>query len=301
MTPTLAYALRRAAASVRRSPKLQAVALATIALAAAVLLTALGALHAVDRAADRWQAGARVVAFLGPSLPADRLEVLRLTVATWEGVDRVRLVDTGEAVAELRRTLGADPELRAAITPDLVPPSLEIDLAPPARTPEALSVLASRLQAQAGVEAVDWGADLLERLEGVRRGLELAGLGVAALVALAVIFIISNTVRLALYARREELAIMQLVGASHGFIRVPYHLEAAFQGAGGAGLAALALWATHRTLLPGPDPSLAFEALRVPLPWPPAGWILAVVVGAAAVGVLASHLATGRYLRGADG
>lgn len=291
------YALRRALASIRRSARLQAVAWATIALAVAVLIAALTAVHAVERLADRWTEGTQLVAFLGPDVDADRLDVLQLTAAGWPEVATARAVDQAAAVAELQQTLGDAPELRAALTPDLVPASLEITLRTPG-DPAVVDALSRRLQGLAGVESVDWGADLLARVEAVRRALRLGALVVAALVALAVIFIISNTVRLALYARRDELSIMQLVGATHGFIRVPYHLEAAVQGAGGAGLAAGALWVVHRLALPGPEPSLTLDALRLPVAWPPSLWIAGTIVGAAAVGVLASHVATGRYLRG---
>ena len=90
---------------------------------------------------------------------------------------------------------------------------------------------------------------------------------------------------------------MQLVGATDRFIRTPYYLEGAFQGTVGALLAVALLWLVWRTLLPA-DGVLELDLVKVPVRFLGGRLLVVIVLGAGVVGVLASHLSTGRFLRG---
>jgi cell division transport system permease protein len=144
---------------------------------------------------------------------------------------------------------------------------------------------------------VDYGTEWLERLELFLRRARAAGLGLLVLVALATAVLVSNTMRLAVYARREEIEIMKLVGATDAFVGAPFLLEGLLQGALAGGLAALALLGLQAALLPrlaavvGPLAALPAGAA---LPWP---LLLGLPVGGAAIGLLASGLAILRFLR----
>lgn len=285
--------------TVRHAPALQLVAVSTVAIAVAVLVVLWTLVGTVDGVVDRWTTHARVVAFFAADTPADRLEVARLTVATWDEVSNVRLIDQGAALDELKATLGAEADIEA-LEPGLIPPSLEVSVRPAHRTPDGLQAVATRLRSlgSANIEAVDYGRDLVERLGGLADALRLIGWVLGAVVAFAVVFIISNTVRLTLYARRDELEIMQLVGATPGFIRAPVYVEGALQGLIGAGIAT-GLLSFGVTAAFGGPPELRLGGLAIQLPPPPTQLLVAVALGAALVGLLASHLAATRYLRGA--
>lgn len=292
----------QAARTVRASPVVQLVAVSTIAVALMVLgAVGLGLIN-LDRMVDRWRADADLVVFAAPRLPDAELPRLAATIAAVDGVAGTRALDRDAALADLRAAFPDDAPLLDGLDRALLPAVIEVRLAE--RTPEARSAVAERLRALRGldaVEAVDDGADLLARLERVRTAAGAAGAVMAALAVLSVVFIISNTIRLTLYARRDELEIMQLVGATDAFIRAPCYLEGAFQGAAGAVAAALGLWLLWRAappdalmlggLVEGPEAGLVFL---------PAGLIAAGIAGAALVGALASHLATGRFLRRDD-
>lgn len=289
-------ALVTAARSIAASPVVQLVAISTIAVALLVLGAVGLVVTHLDHLVDRWTGGADVLAFAGPDTPDAELPALAATIAAWPEVEATRTRGRAEALDDLRQSFPADPRLLDELDPEVLPAVIEVTLAPAHRTPAARAALADRLRALpplTAADAVDDGRDLQDRLERLRALARGGGAIMAILALLAVVFIISNTIRLTLYARRDELEILRLVGATDAFIRAPCAIEGAFQGAAGALAATALLYILTRTLPLG-------DALDAPLGFLPPGLIVAGVIGAALVGVIASHLATGRYLHGRD-
>ena len=153
-----------------------------------------------------------------------------------------------------------------------------------------------RLSKLPGVDDVDYGREWLDRLEALARALRAAGAGATALVLGAAILVVANTIRLAVYARRDEIEIMKLVGATDGYVRLPFLLEGALQGLAGAGLALLGLWAVQQWLLPRAAVAFSFAAgAAIPILHAPEA--LSLLAFGAAVGLVGSYLAVARFLR----
>jgi cell division transport system permease protein len=295
------YFAGKAAQSVRQSVVMQLVAVTTIAVAVLVLAGLLTVLRNVDHVAARWVHDARLIAFLADDVTPTQLAAAAEAARGWPGVVDVATRSRAEARAELAEALGPDGALLEAVDPAVVPASIELAVAPDHADAAGRRALADRLRALPGIGAVDevtYGADLLERLRGLRDLLRVGGLVVGLLVALAVVFIVSNTIRLALFARREELEIMQLVGATDGFIRAPCYLEGAFQGVAGGLLAVALLSGLLSVLRDRGGAVLGVGVGGVPVEGLPPTVMVALVGGAGLVAVLASHLAATRFLRG---
>ncbi len=300
MTRWLRYFLGKAAAQIKATPVVQLVSTTTIAVSLMVLGVVLTLVYNVEQLAERWSQEVRIIAFLTEDASTDALERAEATIATWPEVLAVSSRTRLAAMEELRASLASDAPLLDGIDPSLVPASLEVTLRTQHRGEATMAEVAQRVRALDGlgeVDHVDYGRDLVARLHALADLLRLGGLVVGALVALAVVFIISNTVRLGLYARREELEIMQLVGATDRFIRAPFYLEGAFQGMIGALTGLLLLWFVYRLILPAGDPVIHLDLLTVRLDFPPVIAQLSLVTGSTFVGVLASHLSTTRFLR----
>ena len=293
----LRYFTRQALGSMRQAPWVQLVAVSTIGISLLVLSAFLMVLSNVDALSQAWGQSVRLVAFLKETAtPADRGDLAQ-RIGAWPEVATVTVRTPEEALAEFKAELGGDGALVDGLGAELMPASLEIDLRPEQRGEAMLAALAERLRALPQMSSVDdiaYGQDILERLRGFRDILRLAGLVVSGLVALAVVFIVSNTVRLAMFARREEIEIMHLVGATERFIRAPFYIEGALQGVLGAGVATGLLYALWRFLVPGGETTLhgiPFDFLA----WPT---LAGIAAGAGLVGVLASHFSVGSFLRG---
>jgi len=300
MMHRLGWFVTQAARSMGASPVVQVVAVSTIAVALMVLGAVGIGLVNLDGLIDRWRADADLVVFARPGTPDDALPGLAARIEALPGVAATRALDRDAALADLGSAFPDDAPLLDGIDRALLPAVIEVRLAErdPRRQDAARAEVAGAIREMAAfdtVDTVDDGADLIARLERLRTGARAGGAVLAALAVLAVIFIISNTIRLTLYARRDELEIMQLVGASDLFIRAPCYIEGALQGAAGAVLAAGGLWLVlealpHEGL--SPMPLGAEQGLRF---LPPEAIVLGAL-GAALVGVLASHLATGRFI-----
>ena len=273
----VAHALRRAVDALRRAPFVTAVAVGTIFVA--VLLTGgfAAALGAGERLLAAWAGEVPVSVYLAPG--ADLGAAARAAGAAAPGA-RVETVTPREAMARLRASLGEQGRVLDGLGEDVLPASVEVH--PRGLSLAATRELAARLRAVPGAAEVDDGGAWAARLEVLLRRGRVAGLAVLVLLAAATAVLVSNTLRLAVYARRDEIEIMKLVGATDAYVGVPILLEGALQGLAGGLLAAAALGGAAWALLP---------RLREALP------LAALVAGGAALGLAASALSLRRFLR----
>lgn len=244
------YFLRRALENLRARPWPTAVTVATIALSFAVLTGYLLVFQALERAAELWGARLEVSAYLEDAVGEAGGRALAERVAGWPGVARVTYVSKADALARFRAALSGQSALLDALPGNPLPASIEVAPAPERRTAEGIRDLAARLQGLPGVSDVEYGREEAERLTAVIRVVRLAGLAVTILLGLAATLIVANTVRLALYARQEEIELLRLVGATDRFVRAPFLIEGALQGLAGALLAIGLAAAAHRLALP---------------------------------------------------
>jgi cell division transport system permease protein len=228
----LYYFVRAALAGLRGSRTTTVVSIATIAVA----VIPLGGLWVVTgnmRALlDQFGNELQLTAFLDADVRSDAGRSLAAKAMRIPGVARVEFVSQEQALERFRARLGGS-ALLDALEANPLPASLAIALAPDSRSPERVAAVSEALHALPGVEEIAGGETWIE---GYGRALQLvrsAGLGLGVVLALATLLIITNTIRLAVYARRDELEILALVGASRTFLRVPFLIEGLLQGAVG--------------------------------------------------------------------
>jgi cell division transport system permease protein len=289
----LFYFVRAALRGLLGSPLPSAVSIATIALAV-IPLGGLAIITSNMRALLDDQGQSRqVTAFLDLDLDDAEETALARRVASLGGVERVELVTREAALERFRDRLGGG-ALLDALEENPLPASIEVTLEPGADRAEDAGAVAAALRALPGVEEVAGGEAWVE---GYARALALvrgAGLGLGAILALATLLIVANTIRLAVYARRDELDILALVGASRTFLRVPYLLEGVIQGTLGGALGVALLYGLFRLAVPQLG-----DALELFLGWSqprflaPEG-IAALIAGGAAFGLVGAAVAVAR-------
>src|SRR3954454_20016539 len=159
----------------------------------------------------------------------------------------------------LKKELGDLGAARDGLPENPLPPSLEVV---PAGSPGPAEVrgLAGRLGQMSHVVDVDYGREWLDRIEALGRAMRNFGSGALALVLAAALLVVANTIRLAVYARRDEIEIMKLVGATNRYVRAPFLIEGALQGVLGAALAVGGIVAVQHWLLPRASQAFAFAA-----------------------------------------
>lgn len=280
----------------RRAPFVHVVAVLVIALA----LFCAG----LARAATRWVEGlistlggeVELTVYLDSGATEQTAQELAGVLSKRLGT-QAKVIDPDSALRRLREDLGEAGEALEGLTNNTLPWSVEVTVAPQWRTPAALKELAQAARKAPGVSAVDYAEAAVERLDSLSRALRFGGMILFLVVAVIAITVVSATLQLAIYARREEIEIQKLVGATSVFVRAPFLIEGLLQGALGAGLALLALWALFR--LAGPAFASNFAFLTGPREVALLDLRLAMEISGvgALLGLLGSLLAVGRFMR----
>jgi len=238
----LKYFVTEAAASLWRGRRSAILAILTIGAGLFVLGFFLIVNTNVRRLTDRWGASAEFAVYLRDDLTKPQLEAVQSLIDS-SGLSAARQYVSKEQAAE---RFGKDfPELGATagkLSRNPFPASVDVRLRPEVRTAEeAVDTLAKTLSSQPGVTDVRYDRRWLTRLNGVITFVRSIGLVIVALLALASALTVANVVRLAAHARRDEIEIMQLVGAPLAYVRGPLVLEGVMQGGAGAIVAIVAL------------------------------------------------------------
>lgn len=286
------YFTRRAVEALVRGPYVALVGIATIFVALFSIGLLAAALGGAERLLAAWAGEVRISAYLAPG--ADLAAVREAAAAAAPG-RRVTAVTAAEALRGLAADLGEQGRVLEGVGPDVLPDAVEVS-APGISLAEARG-LAGRLRALPGVAEVDYGTAWLEKLERLLSRARIAAVALFAALALATAVLVSNTLRLAVFARRDEIELMKLVGATDAFVSAPFLIEGLLQGLLGGGLAVGALVAVHAALAPRLRAAVeAARALRLGDVLPPS-LLLGLVAGGAAVGLLGSALSVARTLR----
>lgn len=285
-------ALARAWAQMREDPWLQGVAITTLTVALAIVGAYLALCLNLRQAAGQLATGSTLMVALQDDMPLEQARGLAHRLAGHPQVDQVRLVGKDEALERFRQQLGPHAGLLEGLEDNPLPNALEVFLKP--GSPGAAE-LAHALAKEPGVAQVVSSRPWLAGLVRSARTVGAVAVAMGFLLFLAVVLLAANTVRLAVYVRREHLEVLDLVGASAGYVRWPYVLEAVLQALIAASLASLLVWGLFKLLDAPAELPLGLDLGQLMhFPWlvPP---VLALV--AALAGVLGGLLGVGRALR----
>jgi cell division transport system permease protein len=198
----------------------------------------------------------------------------------------VRYVSKTEALATAMEEMHEFRDVFTDLESNPLPASLEVRLRQGQRAPVQVNRVARRLEAYPFVEDVDFGDGWVEKIYTIRRLFGAAAMTIGGAFALVAAIIIASAIRIAVFARREEIAIMRQVGATDGFVQRPFVLEGLFTGVLG-GLAAAGLTYSAWAVL---------DRYLFRLAWIPSEWIMAVVAAGTLFGFLSSVVAVRRHL-----
>ncbi len=291
------FFLKQALSALSRSLGITVLAVVTIGVALAVLATFGVVVGNLKRIADDLGREVEISAYLKAVVTDEQREALAKTILEWEHVENARAVSSKEAIAEFRAALGKDSILLEGLPPDILPASIEVRLVPRAWTAVDVGALADRLSSLEGIEDVRFGQEDIERVNALLGFARIAAVVLGAALCLATILIISNTIRLTVYARRDEIEIMSLVGATNAFVRAPFVLEGAIQGLLGGTVAFLSLLLLENALKVGLERGISYAYGPIELQFVPMEMISLLLAAGVVLGLIGSLLAVGRFLK----
>jgi len=247
MARVLSYAIDEATRSLWRGRQSGLLSTATIALALFVLGAFLVLTANLERLGADWSAAAEMSVYLTDDAnPADRAAV-EATLAPGDVIAAREFVSKDAALKKFKQTFGELASTADSLGTNPIPASYEVRLRTPTSGP-ALDRLVLRLKEIPGVADVRYDRQWLERLTSAIVIVRSVGFGLGLLLTVAAALTVANVVRLALFARRDEIEIMHLVGAPRAYIRGPFVMEGVLQGGIGAAVALAALAAAFFAL-----------------------------------------------------
>ena len=288
----LSYTVREGLAGFRRA-RLATFTAVSALVVALVLVAVFALLGWQGRQALVWlkQRVGEVQVFLADATEAEHQRLGVRLLAT-PGVEAVQFVSKEEAMAVFREEFGEEAEL--VTDEQFLPASFRVTLRPEYAQADSLSALVAEWEEWARVEEVLYNQPLLVRVQDNLRIYLPVALGVGVLVMMAALFLVGNTIRLTIYARRMLIRTMKLVGATDGFIRQPFLVEGVAQGLVAGVVAGVVLVPLYSALLRW------VPQLQV-LGWPggnPVWVVLGVLVFGILLGWFGSWLAVRRFIKG---
>lgn len=253
-------------------------------------------LQNMQKLSTGWEGTAQMSLFLKQDISADKAHALANKLRSWKGVAEVRYISRQQALDEFRKSSGFGDALDS-LDENPLPDVLVIQPTREAAKPAQMELLLTKAKALASVDLAQLDMDWVRRLNGI---IELGKRGVlllAGLLAMAILLVVGNTIRLTILNRRDEIVITKLIGATNAFIRRPFLYTGFWYGFMGAVLAwllvGILLWllsdpVNHLSFLYNSQFSLGGLDLET----------TAILLGSGILlGLLGSWLAVGRHLQ----
>ncbi len=238
MAISVDYVVRETATNLRRNLLMTTAAILTVAVSLSLVGAALLLRQGVTRATLQWQGGVELSIFLNPDIAATQRDAIKTQLDAMPEVRRVAYVDQEAAYSEFKQMFANSPDMVESVSAKDLPPSFRVV----PRQPELTEIVGQRFNKREGVKEVVYAEDMVETLINFTDFLQNVIFAVAGVLLLSAALLILNTIRMAIFARRREVAVMKLVGATNWFIRIPFMLEGMLQGLAGATLAFGVVW-----------------------------------------------------------
>ncbi|TLY45135.1 MAG: ABC transporter permease [Nitrospirae bacterium] len=176
----------------------------------------------------------KVIVYIRDAVPPQAVSRVRAEIGQDPAVAGIEYVSREQALATFRAQFPSEERLLSGLGDNPFPASLVIKVSPAYRSSEQVRELVQKLNALSETEEVLYSQDWIENLAVALRSLKVLGLGIGTVLAASMVMILANTIRLTLHARRDEIEIMKLIGATTAFIKTPFVLEGALLGGAGA-------------------------------------------------------------------
>ena len=231
------YVARETATNLTRNVTLTLASILTVVVSLTLFGSAFMLNQGVNNANDRFKGGIEFIVYMNPgSTQAQKDSIKKDLEANPEVKDNgITYVDQDATYQEFKRLFGDSPQLVETVTPDILPPSFRV--APKVQDPDVVQALGAQFKGKPGVYEVVFAFEVVKRIQETFNKIGVRFLLASGLLLLAALMLILNTIRVAMFARRREIEVMKLVGATNWFIRVPFIVEGIIQTLLGAGVA----------------------------------------------------------------
>ena len=289
---TLEYFVREVFLSLKRNNWMSVASVGTVAVSLFIFGMFLMLVLNMNKMAESLESQVQINVYLEEGTTSSEIRSLEAELNDMQGVEQVTFVSKDEAMERFKERLGDQSSILDALDDtNPLPDGFEVMIT----QPELVETAAKNIEQHKNVESAKYGQDVMEHLFDITRLIRFFGLVLMLFLAGATLFIISNTIRLTVFARRKEIAIMKYVGATDWFIRWPFMMEGMVLGLFGGILANVILRFGYSALVSEIYSALAFFPLIPEQPF--LNYISIVVVfGGMAIGAMGSTISLKRFL-----
>jgi len=183
-------------------------------------------LNAIKLAEDRIE----MIVYLNDSMKETDIQALNEQISTILGVQQTEFVSKQQALDDFKREMSENSPLLSAFESNPLPASIKVTVSMAYKTPEYLKEISDKIKLFGGVEDIDYGSEWIDDLDRIIKILFFIDIILGIIITLSSVFVVFNTIRLTVYARREQIDIMDLVGATETYIELPYIIEGVVHG-----------------------------------------------------------------------
>ena len=290
---TIEYYIREVFISLRRNNWMSVASIGTVAVSLFIFGMFLMMVMNMNKLAENMESQVQINVYLLDKVDREQARDIEKDLKEIEGVETVGFVTKDEAMERFKDRLGDQKTLLDALDEtNPLPDSFEVTVT----NPDLVKTAAEKMEKLDGVECAKYGQDVMEHLFEITRLLRIFGFTLMLVLAFATLFIISNTIRLTVFARRKEIAIMKYVGATDWFIRWPFVMEGMVLGLFGSIIAATVLRTAYTAMAEKVYDTLAFFPLIPEQPFLTYITIVVVISGIV-VGAIGSAVSIKKFLK----
>lgn len=249
----------------------------------------------LQQVVERFGRQLAVIVYLKKDVSQERIPSIYQKIAGLEGIESVKFVSSEEAFKRLEKFFKDEEEVLQGVDPLFLPPCFEVQINRAVYNLGRIKDIAARLSRWPEVDRVQYGRAWVDRLEAFSSMVRVAVVASGLILLITAAFVVSNTIKLTVFARQEEIEIMRLVGGTSGFIQGPFLLAAFLQGTIGAGAAILVSFFAYRYTLGMLDYTGLVRSLS--LQFLPPAYIALFVPASGLFCVLGTAVALRRFLK----
>ena len=230
MPVSVGYVARETATNLWRNRMMALAAVLTVAVSLSLVGSALLLRQAVNHELVQLNQNVDLQVFLQPTVTASEISSIQSTIHQIPQIRKVNYLDHQQSYDLMKRLFASDPIIVSVLTPSSTPPVFQCTLT----SPGSAASVASVFRGLPGIFKVSYASQAAHTLTSISNGAQLVLLVVAIVLLIAALVLILNAIRMAIFARRREVGVMRLVGATSWFIRLPFMVEGLVQGLLGA-------------------------------------------------------------------
>jgi cell division transport system permease protein len=290
------FFMSRAITNIRQNVFVNVVTIGTITLALLIVSLFLLIFVNLESAAENWSERVQVTVYFDKELSAQDQTLLNQKISALSGVSRVNYVTREEALKRFKSRLKGQETLLEGVRSEVLPTSFEIALKRSHRDTAAIENFVTVLKKIPGIAEVQYGEEWVRRFNSFLNFMRLLGALLGGFLIIAVVFIVSNTIKLTIYSRRDELEVMSLVGATRLFIKAPFLLEGLIQGMTGSIFSIFLLFVLYEGFLHNAGSFLTFNPTTSGLGFLPFEYVAGILLAGALLGFIGSLTSLKRFI-----